>query len=355
MDNLNLNTIIAGDCIEKLKTIPNKSIDMVFADPPYNLQLNSTLSRPDDSVVDGVNDTWDKFKSFGDYDDFTYKWLKEIHRVMKDDATIWVIGSYHNIFRVGSILQNLGFWILNDIIWIKDNPMPNFKGTRFTNAHETLIWASKSQTSKYLFNYEAMKALNDDLQMRSDWNMPICSKGERLKNELGKKVHSTQKPEHLLYRIILSSTKEQDIILDPFFGTGTTGTVAKKLNRNFIGIEKDEIYIKYATERINNITKQATTEITTKQKPIRVPFGNLIEYGLLKVGETLMDEKGKYTATILADGSLKINDFQGSIHKVAAHLQQTPTCNGWKYWFLNTNDKITIDNLRQDFIKQYKQ
>ncbi len=354
MDKLKLNTIIAGDCIEKLKSIPDKSVDMVFADPPYNLQLNNRLSRPDDSVVNGVNDTWDKFKSFSDYDDFTYNWLKEIHRIMKDNATIWIIGSYHNIFRVGSILQNLGFWILNDIIWIKDNPMPNFKGTRFTNAHETLIWASKNQTSKYLFNYEAMKALNDDLQMRSDWNMPICPKAERLKNDLGEKVHSTQKPEHLLYRVILSSTKENDVILDPFFGTGTTGAVAKKLNRNFIGIEQDETYIKYATERIKNITKQTTTEITTKQKQIRVPFGNLIECGILKVGETLTDDKGN-TAIILADGSLKTNNFQGSIHKVGAHLQKTPTCNGWKYWHLNTDKKMTIDNLRQDFIKQYKQ
>lgn len=351
MINLPLNQIIEGDCLEKLKSIPDKSIDMIFADPPYNLQLNNKLIRPDNTTVDGVNDYWDKFESISAYDDFTFKWLNEIRRIMKDHATIWVIGSYHNIFRVGSILQNLGFWILNDIVWIKNNPMPNFKGTRFTNAHETLIWASKSQNSKYTFNYEAMKALNDDLQMRSDWNLPICTGKERVKDEQGNKIHSTQKPEALLHRIILSSTNINDIILDPFFGTGTTGAVAKKLNRNFIGIEQDKDYINAATERIAKTKTNEINEISKKKKTIRVPFGNLIEYGILNPGDTLTDEKKLYKAKILADGSLKINDIQGSIHQVAAKLQNFPSCNGWKYWF-TTKNNIVIDELRQNFINQ---
>ncbi len=348
----NINNIILGDCIQELKELPDNSIDMVFADPPYNLQLNNPLVRPDNTSVDGVNDYWDKFESMSEYDDFTFKWLKEAKRVMKDNATIWIIGSYHNIFRVGTILQNLGFWILNDVIWVKNNPMPNFKGTRFTNAHETLIWASKSSKSKYLFNYEAMKALNDDLQMRSDWNLPICTGNERIKDNKGEKLHSTQKPEALLHRVILSSTNKNDIILDPFFGSGTTGAVAKKLGRKFIGIEKDKKYAKAAAERINNISENDNIETTQKKKNIRIPFGNLIEYGILKPGDTLTDANHKYKAKILADGSIKSNNIHGSIHQVAAKLQNFPSCNGWKFWFTNKKNSQIIDEIRQDFIKQ---
>ena len=354
--NLNLiNKIICGDCLNELKNLPDKSVDMVFADPPYNLQLNNHLIRPDNTSVDAVDDYWDKFESMSSYDDFTFKWLNEVRRVLKDDGTIWVIGSYHNIFRVGCILQNLGFWILNDIVWIKNNPMPNFKGTRFTNAHETLIWCSKSRKSKYTFNYEAMKALNDGLQMRSDWGLPICTGNERVKDETGEKLHSTQKPENLLYRVILSSTKKGDLILDPFFGSGTTGAVAKKLGRNFIGIERDKKYVDGATKRIEAIKPFDKIEMTEKKKVIRVPFGNLIESGKLKCGDTLTDVNKKYVATILADGSLKIDDnLQGSIHQLGAKLQNLPSCNGWKFWYVkNKNSLKSIDDLRQEFIKDY--
>ena len=350
-NKLELNKIILGDCITELQKLPSKSVDMVFADPPYNLQLNNPLVRPDNTAVDAVNDYWDKFESMSSYDDFCFKWLKEVRRVMKDNATIWVIGSYHNIFRVGTVLQNLGFWILNDIVWIKNNPMPNFKGTRFTNAHETLIWASKSDTAKYTFNYEAMKALNDDLQMRSDWNLPICTGNERVKDENGEKLHSTQKPEALLHRVILSSTKVGDVILDPFFGSGTTGAVAKKLGRNFIGIEQDKKYVDGAKKRIAAITKNSVIETTEKKKFVRVPFGNLIEYGVLNPGDTLTDEKGKFKAQVLADGSIKSDNIHGSIHQVAAQLQNFPSCNGWKFWHVEKKKggKL-IDDLRQEFI-----
>lgn len=349
-----INKIICGDSLAELKKIPDKSVDMVFADPPYNLQLNNPLVRPDNTSVDAVDDYWDKFESMSAYDDFCFKWLSEIRRVLKDNGTMWVIGSYHNIFRVGTILQNLGFWILNDICWIKNNPMPNFKGTRFTNAHETLIWCSKSSKSKYTFNYEAMKALNDDLQMRSDWNLPICTGSERVKDEHGEKLHSTQKPESLLYRVILSSTKQGDVILDPFFGTGTTGAVAKKLGRNFIGIEQDKRYVEGAQRRIDAITPIDKVEVTEKKKFVRVPFGNLIECGKLKSGDILVDANKKYTAKILADGSVKVNDnLQGSIHQVGAKLQNLPSCNGWKFWYVKRkNDLKAIDDIRQEFIEE---
>ena len=351
-NKLELNTVILGNCIQELKKLPSKSVDMVFADPPYNLQLNNRLVRPDNTTVDAVDDYWDKFESMSAYDDFCFQWLSEVRRVMKDSATVWVIGSYHNIFRVGSVLQNLGFWILNDIVWVKNNPMPNFKGTRFTNAHETLIWASKSANAKYTFNYEAMKALNDDLQMRSDWNLPICTGSERVKDENGEKLHSTQKPEALLHRVILSSTHEGDVILDPFFGSGTTGAVAKKLGRNFIGIEQDKKYVDGAKKRIDAVKKDAIIETTEKKKFVRVPFGNLIEYGILNPGDTLTDEKGRFKAQVLADGSIKSDSLHGSIHQVAAKLQNFPSCNGWKFWYVDKKNGKMIDDLRQDFIKK---
>lgn len=353
-----VNRIISGDCIEEMRKLPEKSIDMIFADPPYNLQLEGELHRPNNSRVDGVDDEWDKFDSLKTYDDFTRDWLSAARDLLTDDGSIWVIGSYHNIFRLGAIIQDLGFWILNDITWRKSNPMPNFRGRRFTNAHETLIWASKSKDSKYCFNYDAMKALNEDLQMRSDWFIPLCTGKERLKDEKGQKVHPTQKPEALLYRVIMSSTKPGDVVLDPFFGTGTTGAVAKKLGRNWIGLDRDEDYIKAAQERIDSIKCLGSQEIIhtpAKREQPRVPFGTLIEQGYLKPGAKLQDKQGKFEARIAADGNIIAHEYRGSIHKVGAALQDAPSCNGWTFWHFEQNGKaVPIDLLRQEFrAKEY--
>lgn len=356
------NKILQGNCIEIMKSLPARSVDLIFADPPYNLQLGGDLTRPDNSKVNGVEDDWDKFSSFGEYDKFSREWLLEARRLLKDDGAIWVIGSYHNIFRLGAELQNLGFWILNDIVWRKTNPMPNFRGRRFTNAHETMIWASKSENSKYRFNYDAMKALNEDLQMRSDWTIPLCTGGERLKNADGKKAHPTQKPEALLHRVIMSSTEMGDVVLDPFFGTGTTGAVAKKLGRDFIGIERESEYIAHAEERIKAI-KAGDDE--TLLKPIekraepRVPFGQVIEQGLLQPGAVLFDHTRRYSARVRADGNLvarnHTGDHKGSIHKVGAALQGLPSCNGWTFWhFENKGKSWPIDVLRQEIRAQMR-
>ncbi len=349
-ENLPIDTILVGDCIEQMNALPENSIDLVFADPPYNLQLESGLTRPDQSKVDAVNDDWDKFDSFTHYDNFTNDWLKAARRVLKPDGAIWVIGSYHNIFRVGTALQNHGFWMLNDVIWRKSNPMPNFRGTRFTNAHETLIWASKSQKSKVTFNYEAMKQANDDVQMRSDWLFPICTGGERLKDENNDKIHPTQKPEALLYRILNATTNVGDVVLDPFFGTGTTGAVAKKMGRNFIGIERENHYINAALKRIAKIKPMQADALETmrpKRKEARVAFGLLIEQGLISPGEYLFDSSRKYSAMVRADGSLICGSHVGSIHKVGALVQGAAACNGWTYWYFEKNKKlISIDELR---------
>jgi modification methylase len=347
---LPLNTIIKGDCIKAMASLPAKSVDLVFADPPYNLQLGGDLTRPDNSKVDAVTDDWDKFDSFAAYDAFTRKWLTEARRILKDDGAIWVIGSYHNIFRVGTAIQDLGFWVMNDIIWRKANPMPNFKGTRFTNAHETLIWAGKSEKAHTLFNYNAMKSLNEDLQMRSDWLLPICSGGERLKVD-GEKAHATQKPEALLYRVLLSTTRPGDVIVDPFFGSGTTGAVAKRLGRHFIGCEREQRYIDVATQRIAAIepmTKEAMATTTSKRSEPRIPFGSLIEQGLLKPGAKLVDHNGKHEACVRADGSLSVNETAGSIHQMGALVQGAPACNGWTFWHTTEHGKrVPIDSLRQ--------
>ena len=332
-----MEKLITGDCIKEMSKIKDQSVDMIFADPPYNLQLSKSLLRPDQTNVKGVNHSWDKFNSFEAYDKFTKEWLYQCKRILKDDGTIWVIGSYHNIYRVGAIIQNLGFWILNDIIWNKTNPMPNFKGNRFTNAHETIIWASKSKNSKYNFNYKAMKVGNDDKQMRSDWSLPICSGNERIKKS-GKTLHPTQKPEFLLHRIIISSTKKNGKILDPFLGTGTTGVVAKRLGRKFIGIEKNKEYMRYAKHRIKEtkILNEEELIITKNLKTeIKVPFGNLLESGMLKIGSKLHDINKKHKAIIRADGSLLTDDkkVEGSIHTVGAILQGHNACNGWQYWY----------------------
>jgi modification methylase len=349
--SLPLDTILEGDCIALMNSLPAGSVDMVFADPPYNLQLGGELLRPNNSRVDGVDEDWDRFSDLAAYDAFTRAWLAAARRVLKDDGTLWVIGSYHNIFRVGASLQDHGFWVLNDIVWRKSNPMPNFRGTRFTNAHETLIWCAKSAESRYTFNYDAMKALNDDLQMRSDWVLPLCTGPERLKSG-GRKTHPTQKPEALLYRVLMAATRPGDVVLDPFFGTGTTGAVAKKLHRHFIGLERDRDYIAAAEERIAGVRPVADPlmlAIPSKRSEPRVPFGTVLERGLLTPGELLYGgSRYAWHAKVRADGTLITQDHRGSIHKVGALVQGAPACNGWTFWHFKQGESfLPIDVLRQ--------
>ncbi len=345
------NKVLIGDCLQELRKIPTGSVDLVFADPPYNLQLAGDLTRPDQSKVDAVDDHWDKFASFAHYDRFTKAWLAECRRALKPNGALWVIGSYHNIFRVGATLQDMGFWILNDVVWRKSNPMPNFRGRRFTNAHETLIWASRDANSKYTFHYEAMKIFNDDLQMRSDWTLPLCTGGERLKNSAGDKLHPTQKPESLLHRVLLSSTNPGDVVLDPFFGTGTTGAAAKQLGRIFIGVEREENYAEAALARIaatERLSDEALKVTTAKRAEPRIPFGSLIERGLVKAGDTLHDPGQRIAARIRADGSIACQDASGSIHKIGAHVQGAEACNGWTFWHVRKGASfVPIDVLRQ--------
>ena len=352
-----LNKITLGDNLEILEKLPPKSVDLIFADPPYNLQLKNDLYRPNQSKVDGVFDEWDKFDSLKKYDEFTKKWLLACKRVLKDNGSIWVIGSYHNIYRVGAIMQDIGFWFLNDVVWLKTNPMPNFKGTRFNNAHETLIWATQSKTARYTFHYKAMKTYNGDKQMRSDWYIPIASGNERLKDREGNKVHSTQKPEELLFRIILSTSNVGDIVLDPFMGSGTTGAVAKKLRRQFIGIEKEAYYVQEATKRIEKVKPLDLDLLNYKIeiKPPKVPFGNLIEKGLIKAGEKIYSKDKQFLATVLANAGIETdNGFVASIHKVSATLLNKQSNNGWKFWYVVRNGKmISIDDLRQQYIETY--
>lgn len=349
MSKLPLNTILHGDCAEVLNSLPENSVDLIFADPPYNLQLQNELYRPNMTKVDAVDDGWDKFGSFADYDKFTRDWLTASRRVLKDTGTLWVIGSYHNIYRVGAILQDLGFWTLNDVVWVKTNPMPNFKGVRFTNAHETLLWVQKKQGAKYTFNHHAMKGLNDDLQMRSDWIIPICSGKERVKIN-GEKAHSTQKPEALLYRVILSSSNPGDVILDPFFGSGTTGAVAKKLCRNWIGIERDEKYIPLAQKRIDAIepAEAESVRFGDRRNETRIPFGALLEAGFLQPGQTLWFSKNESVAAIvLANGKIKYGEITDSIHGMAKFLTNSPA-NGWDVWLYENQkgEKVLLDQLR---------
>ena len=345
------DAILAGDCIEVMRSLPDESVDLVFADPPYNLQLKGELHRPDNSRVDAVDDDWDRFASFAAYDDFTRAWLAEARRVLKPDGAIWVIGSYHNVFRLGATLQDAGYWILNDVIWRKSNPMPNFRGKRLTNAHETLIWAAKSEKSRYTFNYEAMKALNDGVQMRSDWTIPLCTGSERLKDAGGGKAHPTQKPEALLHRVLVASTRPGDLVLDPFFGTGTTGAVAKRLRRHFIGIEREASYRAVAEARIAAVRPldgEAAAVTSARRAEPRVPFGQVVERGLLAAGETLHSLNGRHAARIRADGTLVARDLRGSIHQVGAALERAPSCNGWTYWhFRRDGESLPIDFFRQ--------
>lgn len=346
-----LNQILHGDCIEILKSLPESSVDLIFADPPYNLQLSKELYRPNMTKVDAVNDGWDKFNDFKEYDAFTCDWLSASRRVLKKTGTIWVIGTYHNIYRVGSIMQDLGLWILNDVVWIKNNPMPNFRGVRFTNAHETIIWAQKKKGAKYTFNHKSMKALNDDLQMRSDWNLPLVTGKQRIKSN-GVKAHSTQKPEALLYRVIMAASNPGDVVLDPFFGSGTTGAVAKKLGRNWIGIERDKSYIRIAQKRIDSVQVADEEALhVEKRKQARVPFGALLENGYLQPGQTLYFAKNGIRAKILSNGHLQCGKTTGSIHFVAKVLMDGAPANGWDLWFYKdeSGKKIVIDELREKF------
>ena len=352
---LPLDTILQDDCVAAMASLPDACVDLVFADPPYNLQLGGDLFRPEGSRVDAVDDDWDKFATFADYDSFTRAWLKEARRILKPNGTLWVIGSYHNIFRVGAALQDEGYWILNDIIWRKSNPMPNFRGTRFTNAHETLIWASRSEDSRYTFNYRAKKALNEDLQMRSDWLLPICAGGERVKGQGGAKAHPTQKPESLLYRVLLACSNPGDVVLDPFFGTGTTGAVARRLGRRWIGIERESRYIKVARARIEStleLDESAMKVMASRSTQPKVPFGTLVECGFVAPGTLLTDSKRRWTARVLADSSIEQGGHQGSIHKIGAAVQKAPACNGWTFWHVERDGGLLpLDALRQNYLE----
>jgi modification methylase len=349
---LPLNQILLGDAGQMLRMLPDASVNCVFADPPYNLQLRGELRRPDESLVDGVDDDWDKFTDFAAYDSFTRDWLGECRRILRKDGTLWVIGSYHNIFRIGTILQDLGFWVLNDVIWRKTNPMPNFRGRRFTNAHETMIWAAKGPDSRYKFNYQSMKSLNDDLQMRSDWSISLCTGAERLRNVHGLKLHPTQKPEALLHRVILASTAPGDIILDPFLGTGTTAVVAKRLHRHFIGIERHPAYVEAALGRLQ--VETPAPKIAVSGPPIgrdapRIPFGSFVENGTIKAGTKLVDRMRRVGAEVTADGNLVCGAHRGSIHKVGAAVQNVPSCNGWTFWHFERDGKLfPLDVLRKE-------
>lgn len=352
------NQIIQGDCVEVLNSMPESSVDLIFADPPYNLQLQNDLHRPNMTKVDAVNDQWDQFESFAKYDEFSRAWLSACKRVLKSTGSIWVIGSYHNIFRVGTIMQDLGYWILNDVIWIKTNPMPNFRGVRFTNAHETLIWASTGKGNRYTFNHQGMKGLNEEKQMRSDWwLLSLATGAERVRDENGNKGHSTQKPEALLYRVILSSSTPGDLVLDPFFGSGTTGVVAKRLHRNWIGIEREERYVKLAQKRNDAVQPElfdlATFDVRSKKKIApRVPFSSLLENGYLKPGQKLYFRKDKLrAATIKPDARLRTEDgFEGSIHKAGTHFMNGSPCNGWDHWYLEEDgEMVCLDNFRQRY------
>lgn len=356
MSRLPLNQILLGDCVRVMNELPEKSVDMIFADPPYNLQIRQELYRPNMTLVDPVDDEWDRFHSLADYDRFTEAWLSAARRVLKDTGTIWVIGTYHNIYRIGKTLMDLGFWILNDVVWIKTNSMPQFRGVRFANAHETLIWAQKVRGAKYTFNYREMKALNGDLQMRSDWYLPICTGRERIRIH-GEKAHSTQKPEALLYRVILSSTNVGDVVLDPFFGTGTTGAVAKRLHRNWIGIERDAGYVAVAQKRIDQVVPIPLDAVRSTARPLtkRVPFGMLVELGYVSPGETLFFQtKRELQATVLANGHIRMGQNEGSIHQIGRLITGAP-CNGWEHWYFfdeSEQKMLPIGVLRERFLQE---
>jgi len=355
--DLPLDQVLVGDCIAWLRHLPPASVHAIFADPPYNLQLKGMLRRPDDSLVDGVDDEWDRFADLPAYDAFTREWLSECRRVLRKDGTIWVMGAYHNVFRLGSALQDQGYWILNDVIWRKSNPMPNFRGRRFTNAHETLVWAARGPESRYRFNYAAMKALNDDLQMRSDWLIPLCTGHERLRDDKGAKLHPTQKPEALLHRVILACTSPGEVVLDPFLGSGTTAAVAKRLGRRFIGIERDRAYADAALARIATVEpapEDAAAALPSRKEQPRIPFGTLVERGIVPAGSRLHDRQKRWEAVVGADGTLRCGLAQGSIHKVGAAVQEAPSCNGWLFWHVELRDGRLrlLDEYRAEVLRE---
>lgn len=353
---MKIDEVLCGNCLDVLKTIPDKSVDLVFADPPYFMQTDGELLRNTGEVFAGVNDEWDKFESLENYDKFCASWLSECKRILKDNASIWVIGSFQNIFRLGYIMQHLGFWIINDIIWAKTNPVPNFKGTRFCNAHETLIWCMKNKNSGYTFNYKTMKFLNANKQDKSVWNIGLCIGNERLKDTTGKKVHSTQKPELLLEKIILASTKENDLILDPFFGTGTTGAVAKKFARHFIGIEQNEKYVNIAKSRIRQISP-VLNDITLNKleiKPPRVSLKKLLGAGFLQIGQKFYDKNKNIICSLISDEKVSDESDILSIHQMAAKHLNRANYNGWNYFYILNNDKlVSIDKLRYLYKDKY--
>lgn len=349
---LPLDEVVEGDCVAAMAALPDASIDLIFADPPYNLQLGQGLNRPEGGRVDGVSADWDRFGSFADYDALTRAWLGQARRVLKPNGALWVIGSYHNIFRIGVALQDLGFWLLNDVIWRKTNPMPNFLGRRFTNAHETLIWAAPSAAAKPTFNYHAMKALNDDQQMRSDWLIPVCAGPERLR-EGRAKAHPTQKPEALMHRILVATTRPGDVVLDPFFGTGTTGAVARLLGRRFIGIEREPAYVALARARIATVLPLGPGPLGFEQGArglARVPFGALVETGIVRPGSPLTDLRRRHYAQVRVDGSLTMGGETGSIHKLGARAMGAAACNGWTFWHVEeAATLVPIDALRERY------
>lgn len=351
MAELPIDTILSGDCVDVMRSLPSNSVDLIFADPPYNLQLREDLWRPNNTKVSAVTDDWDKYDSFAVYDTFTIDWLTEARRILKKDGALWVIGSYHNIFRVGKTVQDLGFWILNDILWVKTNPMPNFKGTRFNNSHETLIWAGKSATARPTFHYKTMKALNEDRQMRSDWHIPICSGKERVRIN-GEKAHSTQKPLALLRHIIAATSKPGDVILDPFLGSGTTAVAAKELGRRYIGIEREDRYVKVAKRRLDDVIpfESELHSLVIETRPPRVAFGSLVETGMITPGTILTSRDGIFSAEVTASGTLRTNNVEGSIHKVGAIVQNQPSCNGWTFWYI---DGVVIDDVRTEYREKY--
>ncbi len=350
---LPIDQILTGDTLEILPALPEASIDLIFADPPYNLQLQQVLWRPNLTQVDAVDDEWDQFEDFVAYDGFTRDWLKAARHVMKDTATIWVSGTYHNILRVGSIMQDLGFWILNMVTWLKTNAMPNFRGTRLKNDVEFMIWAKRGEQGSYTFHHHQMKQFNQGKQLGCVWAIPVCSGQERLKDEGGRKLHSTQKPEELLQRIILASSKPGDIVLDPFLGSGTTAAVAKRLHRRWIGIEQDARYVRAAQARIDAVQPISRQDPliadALRQKPPRLPFKSLLDLGYLRPGQLLYLDKPPTQAVILEDGRVKANGCVGSIHRLGALLKEVPSCNGWVHWYYvdDAGAYAPIDALRQ--------
>ncbi|NLX10136.1 MAG: site-specific DNA-methyltransferase [Chloroflexi bacterium] len=349
-----LDRIWHGDCLEILPTLPPGSVDLVFADPPYNLQLERELWRPNLTKVDAVDDTWDQFDGLHAYDAFTRAWLAAVRAVMKDTATIWISGTYHNIFRVGAMMQDLGFWILNTVTWFKPNAMPNFRGTRLKNDVEFVIWAKRGKQGRYTFNHHPMKRYNASKQLGCVWEIPVCTGPERLRDANGQRLHSTQKPEELLRRIILASSQPGDVVLDPFLGSGTTAAVARLLRRRWIGIEREARYVEAARQRVEAVQPLEPDDpllaAFVPSRPVRVPFRALIERGYLQPGQPIYLDQPPHTGIVLANGQVQVDHLIGSIHQLGARLKNAPSCNGWTHWYYHdeaTGQRHMLDHLRE--------